>query len=65
MACITSADGQQFCDGPYTGFCSREKAKRGFDGLVAMTETGRIVATGPCSQCRTSITVTLYTPPIN
>lgn len=62
MACITGGDGQQYCDGEYSGLCSREKQKRNFYGTVSLTETGRILATGPCEMCSTPITRVLYTP---
>jgi hypothetical protein len=62
MACITAGSGQEFCDGEYVGFCVREKTKNGFPGVVSLTATGRIIATGPCESCRTTITATLYTP---
>lgn len=65
-----SIDGTTYPDGIYSGFCSKEKAKRTFYGLVTLTETGRVLATGPCDGtggassglCGTSITKVLYTP---
>lgn len=64
MACITAGNDQIYCDGTYSGFCSREKRQHFFAGIVSLTATGRVIATGPCELCRTSITTTLYTPEI-
>lgn len=63
-------DGNTYNDGIYSGLCSREKAKRTFYGVVTLTDTGRVLATGPCDgtggegtgSCGTSITKVLYTP---
>lgn len=62
MADVVGGDGVTYSDGTYSGFCSREKAKRSFHGVVALTETGRVLATGPCDSCGTSLTAVLYTP---
>lgn len=64
MACVLGGDGNEYCDGTYTGFCSREKAQREFSGVVSLTSTGRILATGPCGVCRTLITAAVYSPPV-
>lgn len=55
-------DGVDYPDGQYTGFCSREKARRTFNGVTELTDTGRVLATGPCDKCRTLITAVLYSP---
>lgn len=62
MTCITAGDGEDYCDGPFVGFCPSEKEQREFNGAVALTETSRVIATGVCA-CRTPLQVTLYTPP--
>lgn len=61
MACIRGGN-DSYCDGDYAGFCSLEKRLRYFNGIVSLTETGRIMATGPCESCGTLITNLLYTP---
>lgn len=62
MADVTAGDGVTYSDGETYGFCSREKAKRTFYGVVELTETGRVLASGPCDTCGTVITKVLYTP---
>lgn len=64
MACVVGQDGNEYCDGDYIGFCSHEKAQRSFYGVVTLSTTGRILATGPCDVCRTPITKVLYSPPV-
>jgi hypothetical protein len=62
--------GVTYPDGIYSGLCSREKAKRTFYGVVTLTDTGRVLAIGPCdgtggegtASCGTSITKVLYAP---
>lgn len=62
MACLTGANGQQYCDAERSGLCSREKQFRHFLSIVSFTDTGRIVATGPCETCGNPMTVSLYNP---
>lgn len=64
MSCVLADDGNEYCDGTYTGFCSHEKRQRSFYGAVSLTATGRILATGPCDVCRSPITAVLYSPPV-
>lgn len=62
MACIRVGVGSEFCDGDYSGFCSREKRLRHFAGTVSLTQSGRVLVTGPCETCTGLITNVLYTP---
>lgn len=51
-------------DGPQSGLCAREKAVRTFDGIVSLTDSGRVVSGGPCGSCPhgTYMEIALYTP---
>ena len=61
MTCITGADGVDYCDGTYVGFCPSEKKQVEYAGTVRLTETSRIVADGVCS-CLCPLEVAVFSP---
>lgn len=55
-------DGVTYDDGYYSAVCIREKKVKTFWGVVRLTETGRIIAEGPCPTDGTIMTKVLYVP---
>lgn len=49
-------------DGTYYAICSREKMLQSFTGTVSLTDTGRVVAAGPCDSCGTLSSAILCAP---